>query len=192
MRKSKVYLALLHYPMYNKRKDIITTSVTNLDLHDISRTARTFNVNGFFVVHPSASQQELIQKIVGFWQEGYGGEYNPDRKEAFSIFRTVTDLEEAVHLIREETGQDVITVATDAGNYPNSVTYHHLKEIMFNEEKVFLILFGTGFGMKSELVESCDYILQPVIGGGDYNHLSVRSAVSIIVDRLLGEFWYNQ
>lgn len=192
MRKSKVYLALLHYPMYNKRKDIITTSVTNLDLHDISRAARTFNVNGFFVVHPSASQQELIQKIVGFWQEGYGGEYNPDRKEAFSIFRTVTDLEEAVHLIREETGQDVITVATDAGNYPNSVTYHHLKEIMFNEEKVFLILFGTGFGMKSELVESCDYILQPVIGGGDYNHLSVRSAVSIIVDRLLGEFWYNQ
>lgn len=192
MRKSKVYLALLHYPMYNKRKDIITTSVTNLDLHDISRTARTFNVNGFFVVHPSASQQELIQKIVGFWQEGYGGEYNPDRKEAFSIFRTVTDLEEAVHLIREETGQDVITVATDAGNYPNSVTYHHLKEIMFNEEKVFLILFGTGFGMKSELVESCDYILQPVIGGGDYNHLSVRSAVCIIVDRLLGEFWYNQ
>lgn len=192
MRKSKVYLALLHYPMYNKRKDIITTSVTNLDLHDISRTARTFNVNGFFVVHPSASQQELIQKIVGFWQEGYGGEYNPDRKEAFSIFRAVTDLEEAVHLIREETGQDVITVATDAGNYPNSVTYHHLKEIMFNEEKVFLVLFGTGFGMKSELVESCDYILQPVIGGGDYNHLSVRSAVSIIIDRLLGEFWYNQ
>jgi hypothetical protein len=178
--------------MYNKRKDIITTSVTNLDLHDISRAARTFNADGFFVVHPSASQQELIQKIVGFWQEGYGGEYNPDRKEAFSIFRTVSDLEEAVNLIREETGQEVLTVATDAGNYPNSVTYHNLKEIIFNEEKVFLVLFGTGFGMKSELVENCDYILQPVIGGGDYNHLSVRSAVSIIVDRLLGEFWYNQ
>jgi hypothetical protein len=178
--------------MYNKRKDIITTSVTNLDLHDISRAARTFNVDGFFVVHPSASQQELIQKIVGFWQEGYGGEYNPDRKEAFSIFKTVADLEEAIKLIREKTGQEVLTVATDAGNYPNSVTYQDLKEIIFNEEKVFLVLFGTGFGMKSELVENCDYILQPVIGGGDYNHLSVRSAVSIIVDRLLGEFWYNQ
>jgi hypothetical protein len=178
--------------MYNKRKDIITTSVTNLDLHDISRAARTFNVDGFFVVHPSASQQELIQKIVGFWQEGYGGEYNPDRKEAFSIFKTVADLEEAIKLIREKTGQEVLTVATDAGNYPNSVTYQDLKEIIFNEEKVFLVLFGTGFGMKSELVENCDYILQPIIGGGDYNHLSVRSAVSIIVDRLLGEFWYNQ
>ncbi|MEN6461401.1 MAG: RNA methyltransferase [Syntrophomonas sp.] len=192
MRKAKVYLALLHYPMYNKRQDIITTSVTNLDLHDISRVARTFNVDGFFVVHPSASQQELIQKIVGFWQDGYGGEYNPDRKEAFSILRTVANLEEAVNLIREETGQEVLTVATDAGNYPNSVTYQDLKGIMFNEEKVFLVLFGTGFGMKSKLVENCDYILQPVIGGGDYNHLSVRSAVSIIVDRLLGEFWYNQ
>jgi len=38
--KGKVYIALLHYPMYNKRMDIITTSVTNLDLHDIARVAR--------------------------------------------------------------------------------------------------------------------------------------------------------
>jgi hypothetical protein len=31
-----------------------------------------------------------------------------------------------------------------------------------------------------------DYILDPLAGAGTYNHLSVRSAVAIILDRLLG------
>ena len=69
MRKTKVYIALLHYPMYNKRQDIITTSVTNLDLHDIARAARTYDVECFFVVHPLANQQKLIKEIVSYWQE---------------------------------------------------------------------------------------------------------------------------
>jgi hypothetical protein len=192
LREARVYIALLHHPMHNKRKDIITTSVTNLDLHDISRVARTYNVDGFFVVHPSPRQQELIQKIVGFWQEGYGGEYNPDRKEAFSVFRTVTSLKECMECIREETGREVLTVATDAGCFPNSIAYHSLRKIISNEKRAFLVLFGTGFGMPAEMVKECDYILKPIVGGGEYNHLSVRSAVSIIIDRLLGESWYTE
>ena len=85
MRKSRVYIALLHYPMYNKRMDIVTTSITNLDLHDIARAARTYDVDGFYVVHPSASQQKLIRDILTYWQDGYGGHYNSDRKEAFNL-----------------------------------------------------------------------------------------------------------
>jgi len=42
------------------------------------------------------------------------------------------------------------------------------------------------------LMARCDYILEPVSGASDYNHLSVRSAVSIIMDRLLGEFWFKR
>lgn len=48
MRKSKVYIALLHYPVYNKKMEVITTSITNLDIHDIARVARTYEVDGFF------------------------------------------------------------------------------------------------------------------------------------------------
>jgi len=60
--------------MYNKRKDIITTSVTNLDLHDISRVARTYNVESFFVVASfHLTSTGLIKEIVSYWQEGYGG-----------------------------------------------------------------------------------------------------------------------
>jgi hypothetical protein len=41
------------------------------------------------------------------------------------------------------------------------------------------------------MIERCEYILEPIAGASDYNHLSVRSAVSIIMDRLLGEFWFK-
>lgn len=191
MRKARVYLALLHYPMYNKRMDVITTSLTNLDLHDIARAARTYDIDGFYIIHPSSSQQRLIQDILTYWQEGYGGVYNTDRREAFRLVQVVNDLDEAVESIKAAAQQKVWTVATDAHCYPDTVGYRDLKTQIFNEDKAFLLLFGTGWGMTRELVEACDYILEPVAGASDYNHLSVRSAVSIILDRLLGEFWFN-
>jgi len=176
--------------MNNKRMETITTSITNLDLHDISRVARTYNMDGFFVVHPSPSQHRLIQNILLYWQEGYGGSYNPDRKEAFSLLRAVYNLEEVLARIKDETGLYPETIATDARVYPNSVSFLEMKNIIGNSDKPYLILFGTGWGMQKDLVESCSYILEPVQGGATYNHLSVRSAVSIIIDRLLGENWF--
>lgn len=190
MRKSLVYIALLHYPMYNKNMDIVTTSVTNLDLHDIARAARTYDVNGFFVVHPAPNQHKLIKTIVSYWQEGYGGTYNSDRKEAFEILRPVETLEEVIESIKKETGQEVMTVSTDARLYPNTVSFKTLKDKIYNEAGVYLILFGTGWGIAREVILNCNYILEPVEKDRAYNHLSVRSAVSIILDRLLGEYWY--
>jgi len=57
-------------------------------------------------------------------------------------------------------------------------------ENLKNKDEIFLILLGTGWGMPEELVSSCDYILEPILGPGDYNHLSVRNAAAIILDRL--------
>lgn len=192
MKKSRVYLALLHYPMYNKRMDIITTSITNLDLHDISRAARTYGVEGFFVVHPSENQQELLRDILAYWQQGYGAQYNPDRQQAFNILRSADNLAQVLSIIQYETGRQPLTVATDARIYPRSVSYKQMKDRIFHQEEVILLLFGTGWGMSQELMMECDLILEPVQSGSDYNHLSVRSAVSIILDRLLGEFWFTQ
>lgn len=191
MRKSRVYLALLHYPIYNKNMHVVTTSVTNLDLHDISRAARTYDVDGFFVVHPSPAQKELLGEVLAFWQEGYGVTYNPDRREAFRLLSHRNDLEEVKQAIRDETGREPITVATDARIYPRTTSYHHLRSRICEEEQVILLLFGTGWGIHKDIMDSCDYILQPLEAEREYNHLSVRSAVSIILDRLLGETWYK-
>lgn len=191
MRKARVYIALLHYPMYNKRMDVVTTSITNLDIHDIARAARSYETEGFYIIHPSGSQQKLIRDILAYWQEGYGGTYNADRKEAFSILHPATSLEEVIKSIEEQTGGKVHTIATDARTYPNSISYRELKTKIFDDDEVYLLLFGTGWGMEQSLMNSCDYILEPIAPDSDYNHLSVRSAVSIILDRLLGEFWFK-
>jgi hypothetical protein len=41
MIMADLYLALLHYPVYDKDHKIVTTSITNMDIHDIARSART-------------------------------------------------------------------------------------------------------------------------------------------------------
>lgn len=185
-----MYLALLHYPMYNKNREIITTSVTNLDLHDISRVVRTYDLAGFYVVHPASGQRELIARITEFWQEGCGGGYNPDRCEAFHRLRIESSLEQTLQSINAREGARPLIVATDARRYENSVSFKELRQRLETGEQPVLLLFGTGWGISAEVMRSCDLILEPVAPQSDYNHLSVRSAAAIIVDRLRGENWF--
>jgi len=46
--------------------------------------------------------------------------------------------------------------------------------------------FGTGRGRAREVLQESDYILAPIEGVLDYNHLSVRSAAAIVLDRMMG------
>ncbi|MDA8233233.1 MAG: RNA methyltransferase [Clostridia bacterium] len=190
MVKPKVYIGLVHYPVYNKNMDVITTSITSLDIHDIARSARTYEVAGYYVIHPVESQQRLIREMLDFWQTGYGSTYNPDRKEAFSRIKMVNTIDEAMADIAGQEGQQPVRVTTDARIYPNTVTYTRLRQEVHNGDKPYLLLFGTGWGLEQETMCSAEYILEPIYGPGDYNHLCVRSAVSIILDRLLGEKWW--
>lgn len=183
---SKVYLALLHYPVYNKREEVITTSITNLDIHDIARSARTYAVERLFFIHPAEAQQRLAQDILKYWQQGYGSTYNTDRKEALSIVRLTNTLQDAVEEIRAACGQQPVIITTDARLFPNTIGYQELRAKMENDDRPYLVLFGTGWGIERQLMQSFDYILEPIIGRGNYNHLSVRAAAAIILDRLLG------
>jgi hypothetical protein len=47
-------------------------------------------------------------------------------------------------------------------------------------------MLGTGFGLAPAVRERADLALEAIRGIGDYNHLSVRAAASIILDRLRG------
>ena len=188
LTKPKVYIGLLHHPIYNKNMDVIATSITNLDIHDIARTARTYDVVKYFVIHPLETQRRLIEDILGYWQEGYGSEYNPDRREAFSRVRLVPELASAVEEIYSDTGCKPYVVTTDARVYPNTVSYTGMRDKLSTGHPC-LVIFGTGFGIEKDTMMNTDYILEPIYGPGDYNHLSVRSAAAIILDRLLGEPW---
>ena len=181
-----VYLALIHAPVYNKNRETVATSITNLDLHDIARCATTYGLKRYYVVHPAEAQRQLAKRILSFWQDGYGAIYNPDRQEAFARVKIVENLSEVYAEIEAEQGTAPVKVATDAGRYANTVTYAQLRESIETRHEPILLMFGTGWGLLKKDVEQMDQILEPIFGPTDYNHLSVRSAAAIILDRLRG------
>lgn len=186
-----LYVGLVHYPIYNKNDEVITTAITNFDIHDIARTARTYNVKRYFIIHPLEGQTDLAKQVIGYWQDGFGSQYNPDRREAFRIVDLVSDIQSAVDAIRIAEGQEPYIVTTDARQYANTISYRHLRQQINEENQPCLLLFGTGWGMEKSVMAQFEYILEPIYGPGDYNHLPVRAAVAIILDRLLGENWWS-
>ncbi|MGA1839855.1 MAG: RNA methyltransferase [bacterium] len=183
----KVYSALVHYPVYNKNKEVIVTSITTSSIHDISRTAKTYGLKSFFFITPIPRQQSLINTIIQHWKSGYGATYNPTRGFALDTIRICSSLADCINGIEKEEGLRPSIVVTCARPQNKEKTrFLSLREEMAPGNIPWLILFGTGWGLTEEILQIADIALEPIHGPGDYNHLSVRAAVAITLDRLLG------
>lgn len=185
----KVYIALVHYPVLNKEGRIIASSITNLDLHDISRLARTYGVKRYYVVQPLKDQRRLVEELLEYWQKGKGRVYNPDRQEALKVLKVVPALSVAEREVAQESG-DTLLIATDARKDQANLSFAQARALVQAGQSI-LLLFGTAWGLAPKLLQRCDYVLDPIPGRAGYNHLSVRSAAAIILDRLLGEPWWK-
>jgi len=183
--KPNIHLALVHFPVYNKSREVVVSSVTTLDVHDISRVCRTYGVGTFYVVTPLKTQQELVERLVGHWLKGHGAEYNPTRKEALLKTVVKNNLDAAVKEITEQGGKKPRIVVTGAKEAPNSIGYTSLKNELERGDPTLLV-FGTGWGLEKNLVQNADHALLPIEGSNGFNHLPVRGAIAIILDRLLG------
>ncbi len=186
-KRPNFYIALLHYPIYNKNKKIVTTAVTSFDIHDIARAGRTYDISGFYIVIPIEAQKRLCERIINHWVEGFGAGYNPTRKEALKIVSIAQDLKSVKADIAKKHKIQPKIVTTDARIFKGSIDYAKLRQRIWKDKTPYLILLGTGWGIAKRVMNSADYILKPIRGEAEYNHLSVRSAASIIMDRLLGE-----
>ena len=180
-----LYVALTHYPVINKRGDIIASALTNLDLHDISRAAKTYGVKSFYVVTPLSDQQVLAKKIIAHWTEGAGAVYNPDRRSALELIKVKDSIIDVAEDIQGVENSYPKTVTTCARRYPASIGYAEFREILENGMP-HLLIFGTAWGLAESFISQADFLLEPITGTTGYNHLSVRSAAAIILDRLLG------
>ena len=185
-KNSNLYVALVHYPVMNKNGDIITSAVTNLDLHDIARAAKTYGIKSFYVVTPLSDQKALVEKIVSHWTKGFGAGYNPKRREALELIRIEATLEKVLEHIRKNCGVLPGTVVTSAKKCFKSISYGKFREMLKNG-KPYLLVLGTAWGLSGDFIKDMDYVLAPVKGHADYNHLSVRSAAAIIFDRLMAD-----
>ncbi|MBA3014529.1 MAG: RNA methyltransferase [Proteobacteria bacterium] len=178
-------IALVHYPVCNAKKEIIGAAVTNLDIHDIARAGRSYGVDNFFIITPFADQQKLVGEIIDHWRTGYGAQHNPDRREAFSIVSICPSLEELYSNYSVKGLSRPMVVATSAKVQERTLEFAVLRQRLADGEHI-LLLFGTGSGLTPEVMAAVDVVLPPVGSRETYNHLSVRSACSIVLDRLLG------
>ncbi|MDL2269393.1 RNA methyltransferase [Desulfosarcina sp. OttesenSCG-928-A07] len=182
----RVYVALIHYPVMDKNGEAIASAVTNLDLHDIARACETYGTAGYYVVTPLADQQELVRQILDHWRIGKGGSYNPLRQKALEQVRLKSDVAGAVAEITAIHGGPPRTVATTARRKDGAIPVGQLQEMIRTDPAPVMLFFGTAWGLSDDLMDAADHILEPLMETGDYNHLSVRSAAAIVLDRLLG------
>ena len=180
-----LYVALLHYPVLNKEGKTVATAIANMDLHDIARTAKTFGVEKLYVINPVEAQRRLAGQIIGHWREGYGAVYNPSRRDAFEKVKIGSSLEEVLEEITAVHGVSPQVIATGAGLQGPLLTCSGLKEILKRNHLPYLLIFGTGSGIAQEVVNQADHRLEPIRGKDGYNHLPVRAAVAVILDRVV-------
>jgi hypothetical protein len=187
---TRIALALVHYPVLDRAGQTVTTAITNLDLHDMARSARTYGISELYVVHPVAAQRLLAERIREHWVSGSGKRRIPDRADALDVLRIVPSLEDTYAALAGEAGRSGIELWTSAASARHGpvTDYAVARARIEHTDKPILILFGTGWGLAGSLVGSAEVRLAPIRAKADtgYNHLSVRAACAIILDRLFG------
>jgi hypothetical protein len=182
----RLYIGLVHYPVYNKNHQRIASAITTVDLHDLARLAKTYYIKRFFVITPLEDQQELAERVRAHWTQGYGATYNVNRKDALELICVAKSLDQANGQIKNIEGNAPILIATDAAERErSSISFEDAERLIQNDKPVMLI-FGTAWGLDDVVIDAADYVLYPIHGRSEYNHLSVRSAAAIILDRVAG------
>jgi hypothetical protein len=183
----RLSIALVHHPVLDKAGAVVTSAVTNIDVHDLSRSARTFGATDFFVTTPIEAQRRLVETILGHWTEGSSAQRIPSRKDALEIVRVVPSLDDAIASLGGRDQVEVwVTAAREAGGHRLSNYAAARARIAADDPRSILIVFGTSWGLASSVVDAADARLPPIVGVAGYNHLSVRAACAITLDRLFG------
>lgn len=182
------YVVLMHSNVLVENNIPGTTSVTSIDLHDIARSSMTYGIKTFFIVTPLVDQQAIVREFVNFWLSNTGKTYNPSRFAAISNLVLCSTLDEVKQQIQHANGGLLpLQIATSAKRHPNATPISYADQgLVWQQNRPVLIVLGTGQGLTESLVAASDFLLPPLGGLSDYNHLSVRSAAAIILHRWLG------
>ena len=191
--KHKLVVVLLHSPVTNRAGEPVTTAVTNMDIHDISRTCRTYEVDHYFLVNPLAEQEKIVQDILDYWRAERAQKWHPDRFEALSRTEFFANFDQVKRILNDRYPDLPVEVSMpDARPLPNQESYPETRARWDDEALpgVKIIVLGTGGGVASTFYPEVNTYLAPIygpLGDAGYNHLSVRAAAAIILDRLFGK-----
>jgi tRNA (guanine37-N1)-methyltransferase len=183
----RTYVGLVHHPVVDRDSATITTALTNLDVHDIARSSSTYGLAGYYIVTPVTSQRDKAAHIARMWQEDQVKEH---RAQALALVRPVATITDAIEDLAARHGRPPVVVATSASEASFAaaprVAAAELVAAEATSPAPMLILFGTGWGLDDKQIPAVSRVLAPIRGAPTWNHLSVRSAVAVALDRLFG------
>jgi tRNA (guanine37-N1)-methyltransferase len=184
---ARTSIALVHHPVVDREGAVVTTALTNLDVHDIARSTSTYGLAGYYVVTPVESQRDKAAHIARMWTEDQDKEH---RAQALALVHPVAAIADAIAHLTAVAGEPPLVVATSAKDssfplLPRTGPTALVGELAATTAPV-LVLFGTGWGLDDRQIPSVSRVLAPIRGAPAWNHLSVRSAVAIVLDRLFG------
>jgi tRNA (guanine37-N1)-methyltransferase len=186
--RARTHLALVHHPVVDRTGAVITTALTNFDIHDLARSSLTYGLAGYHIVTPITSQRDKAAHIARLWIDDAQGEH---RAAALRLVRTSASIDEVIETLTAEHGAAPIVVASSAraSSFPGIArrSPSALRAEAGADPAPLLLLLGTGWGLAESLIPSVSRMLAPIDGASDWNHLSVRSAGAILLDRLFGD-----
>lgn len=180
-------VALVHYPVLARDGSVVTTSITNLDIHDIARSAFTFGASAYYLVHPVAAQRELASRVVTHWTEGSGAVRIPDRKPPMERVIVVESLAAAQQDLADSLGENAEIWVTSAQQLSDPTEHNEAAQRLRKPGPPVLLVLGTGWGLAPAVISQATLRLTPILSprADGYNHLSVRAAAAIFFDRLV-------
>ena len=191
---ARTSIALVHHPVFDRTGAVVTSAVTNLDIHDLARSARTFGLARYYLVTPVESQRDKAERIAALWQEladadagpkGPGGGHD-GRASALRIVATADSVATTVAELTAQHGVAPLVAATsaDPARFPAAarVSPAALLAALQDAPGVpLLLLFGTGWGLADAQLPMVTHLLPPIEARTAWNHLSVRSAAAIVL-----------
>jgi tRNA (guanine37-N1)-methyltransferase len=184
---ARTHLALVHHPVVDRTGAVITTALTNFDIHDLARSSLTYGLAGYHIVTPITSQRDKAAHIVRLWIDDAQGEH---RARALQLVRTAESIDAVIAEVTATHGLAPVVVGTSARAGSFAAIPRRSAAALRAEASVdpapLLVLLGTGWGLAEALIPSVSRVLAPIDGVAEWNHLSVRSAGAVLLDRLFG------
>ncbi len=169
-------IALVHHPVLNRNGEEISARIDEFDVFDGCRLALTYGVRSFFIVNPTPAQRDLAHRLIAHGQR-------PDRDPARGVFdnlKWAASLDDAIAALPQARR---LVVSTSAAASECTVSFADVRARRAEGSDVLLVI-GKAWGLAPRVFSAADLRLEPIDGGQGYNHLSVRSAMAILVDRL--------
>lgn len=175
--KGVLRIALLHHPVVNRNGEEIASVIDEFDVFDGGRLALTYGIPTLYVVNPVPAQQAKAQRIIAHAKS--------DARDAIrgrmNALQWCASLQDAIADASRPDRPWV--VATSAVRRDPVATVADLRDARAQGRDVLLII-GKAWGLAPSVFEACDAQLEPIDAGTGFNHLSVRSAMAILIDRL--------